>query len=159
MKRLCLMLFALLLVVGGCGQKNTLPAPHELANTVLESLQGGTFRASDADYVENSFAFSEAPTDHALYLGEEFGLEFGIFRFSTNAAARAGAREIHAYLAREEQAVRDLSALYPAAELSARLDRYAGAAVRTKGNTVAYFLLSETDRSAAEQAFARATRG
>ena len=45
-----------------------------------------------------------------------------------------------------------------AAELSARLARYQDASVRVKGNTVAYFLLSETDRTAAEAAFIRAAR-
>ena len=150
---LLVLLFALLLT--GCGAKNEARSPRELSLAVLDTLQEKNFNPCDADYVENSFEFENVPDDYALYLGAEFGVEFGIFSFQGNAEARAAARAIEAYLSREEQAVRDLAALYPAAELSARLERYQGASVRIKGNTVAYFLLSETDRTAAEQVFVR----
>lgn len=158
MRRLVLMLSLLALCLSGCGAQNAVKAPEELGAAVLASLKNGSFTPCDADYVENSFNFEEAPTAHALYFGEEFGMEFGVFAFRDHAVARREALKIEDYLAREEKSVRDLAALYPAAELSARLDRYKEASVRVKGNTVAYFLLSESDRTAAEAAFIRAAR-
>lgn len=158
MKGLLSVICLLALCLSGCGGGRVTKAPEEIAQEVLADLQGAEFTPCDDDYVENSFAFDEAPRDCALYFGNEFGLEFGIFAFQDNATARREAGKIEEYLAREEASVRDLAALYPAAELSARLDRYAGASVRIKGNTVAYFLLSETDRTAAEAAFVRTAR-
>ena len=158
MKKMCLLFALIPLLLTGCGGKAVAKAPDALAKEVLDALPNETFTACDEDYVTNSFDFAETPDAYALYLGEEFGVEFGVFAFRDNATARLEAKKIDEYLAREEQAVRDLAAMYPAAELSARLDRYARASVRIKGNTVAYFLLSETARTAAEAAFIRAAR-
>ena len=158
MKKLLLMISLLALCLTGCGDKAVTRTPEELASAVLDGLNGAAFTRADADYVENSFDFEKTPDAYALYFGEEFGVEFGVFAFTDSATARKEAKRIDDYLAREEQSVRDLAALYPAAELSARLARYQDASVRVKGNTVAYFLLSETDRTAAEAAFTRAAR-
>ena len=158
MKKLFLMIPLLALCLTGCGGKEMTRSPKELADAVLADLNGASFKEADADYVENSFDFEKAPDASALYFGEEFGVEFGVFAFADNESARKEAKRIEEYLAREEQSVRDLAALYPAAELSARLARYKNASVRVKGNTVAYFLLSDTDRTAAEAAFIRAAK-
>ena len=158
MKRFLLIISLLALCLTGCDERSVTQTPDALASAVLASINGAEFTPCDPDYVENSFDFEDFPTAHALYFGNEYGLEFGVFAFEDNGAAHRAAQAVRDYLAREEGAVRDLAALYPAAELSARLARYAHAGVHVAGNTVAYFLLSEADRTAAEAAFATAVK-
>ena len=158
MKRFLWILMVFSLFLTGCGKQATTQTPDALSAAILEHLPDMKFTPCDGDYVENGFDFAEFPTAYALCFGEEFGMEIGVFSFENQGAAWAGAEAVKAYLAREEQAVRDLSALYPANELTARLSRYQSATVHVRGNTVAYFLLPDTARTTAETAFLQAVK-
>lgn len=160
MKRFVLFLLLFTLLFAGCTKREKgAPAADLVADSVIDALHGeARFHAADADYTEMSFDFAPLPTESALYFGEEFGVEIGVFSFESAAAAERGAATIKNYLSREADAVRDLAALYPADELTARLARYAHATVLVEGNTAAYFLLPDTERPLAEEAFLEALK-
>ena len=94
MKRLLLLGLLPVLFLTGCGNKAVLKTHDLLASEVLKSLNGAEFTPCDADYVTNSFEFEKSPTAHALYFGNEFGVEFGVFAFADNATARKEALKI-----------------------------------------------------------------
>jgi hypothetical protein len=157
MRRVIPLLLFLFLLLTGChggGDEEPRVGAEETVRVILTALdEEDEFHPADPDYLENCFAFEAAPTDAAIFFGEEYGIEIGVFFFADAATAKASLPAVREYLATEEQSVRDLAALYPAEELRARLFRYENAVVLQKGRTVAYFLLEEDDRATAERTF------
>lgn len=140
MKKLCL-LFPLLLLLCACAQKPTVTLAKVEA-AALSSYGADDYFLADGDYVTASFPDARHLKHARIYLSKENdGREFGIFELSDSRYISETVGAIRRYLENEEQSVRSLASLYPAAELAARLNRLDRVRIECAGNVISYYLV------------------
>ena len=154
MKRTVLVLFAALLILGGCQKQTTVDTTADvLASAVLHATPEHEFTRADDDFVESGFDAPEALRESAVYFASDAGetCEFGIFCLIDAARAEDMVRAVRRYLEQERAAVESLSALYPGDELEKRLACYRDALVGVSGNIVYYFAMDSDAVQRAQQ--------
>jgi len=156
MKRYFLVLFLFLLLLSGCQMHAEDPICASLGKQISTALPNGAHLAEvDEDFAETTFDFIGKTEDHVLLLDTTDGgtREIGIFKVGDGVSTADVERGIREYLKSEQEALASLSALYPTDDLTERLWRYQNATVLTKGQYVAYFVLSQDDTKTAKDAF------
>ena len=141
MKRLALFLCLLALLFSACTAKGDALSMPEAEARIEKSLSHAV-RADD-DFVVGSVGTPEYLSDSAVYLLEDG--EIGLFTVSDPSHVKEMEERIRTYLATEKGSVEQLAELYPAEELSRRLDRFAHAKIGHQGNLVYYFLADDSE--------------
>ena len=143
MRRICFVMLALLLFLGGC-KGNTPREKVEVMTGVerVQSVLGGKerFAVADEAFVTANFDPDSLAQHTVLFESDGAYGELGIFS-AKDGKAVALEQAVRAYLAREAEAIRSLASLYPADELQARISCYEEAIVGREGEIVYYFAL------------------
>ena len=155
MKKLCWMLMAILLLLGGCKGNEKVGKTEALTGVErVQSVLGGKERFTTADeaFVEANFDAGSLAFHTVLFENDGAYGEIGVFS-AKDGKAVALEEAVRAYLAREAEAIRSLASLYPADELEARLSCYEKAIVGREGQLVYYFALPLEQAQRAFSAF------
>lgn len=145
MKKFCF-LFALLLLFSGCSREKMDLTPEKAAEVVLTEYGERThFVRAEDDFLNTNFGSHDYVRESAVYFDENGdGSEFGFFRLSDEQYSEEMIAAIQAYINSERQSVESLAALYPADDLSNRLQRFDNATVGHMGDLVYYFVTEPT---------------
>ena len=145
MKKICF-LFVLLLTFSGCSRETMDMTPEKAAEVVLTEYGENTnFVRADEDFLTTNFGSRDYVSESAVYFSENGdGNEFGFFRLSDEQYSDEMIAAVEEYINSERQSVQSLAALYPADELSDRLQRFDSATVGHMGDLVYYFITEPT---------------
>ena len=145
MKKICLLLMIVLLC-GGCANRSVDITPEKAAEVVLtEYGENTSFVRAENDFLTTNFGTRDYVRDSAVYFSENGdGSEFGFFRLSDEQYCDEMIAAVQEYINGERQSVSSLSALYPAEDLSRRLQRFDNATVGHMGDLVYYFITEPT---------------
>ena len=145
MKKICF-LFVLLLLFSGCSREKMDLTPEKAAEVVLTEYGENTrFVRAEEDFLTTNFGSNDYVREAAVYFDEDGnGGEFGFFRLSDEQYSAEMITAVREYINSERQSVESLAALYPAEELSNRLQRLDNATVGHKGDLVYYFITEPT---------------
>lgn len=145
MKNICF-LFALLLLFGGCSREKVDITPEKAAEVVLTEYGENTqFVRAEEDFLSTNFGSHDYVSEAAVYFSENGdGSEFGFFRLSNEQYSEEMIAAVQDYINSERQSVESLASLYPADDLTARLQRFDNATVGHMGELVYYFITEPT---------------
>lgn len=155
MKKRCIFLLALLLLLPSC---NRASAIEESLSAAVKRIQNAI--ADDKDFILADEDFTADNIGTPAYLAESavcFGTEgksreFGVFRLSDRTKAGEFKESLRDYLKNEREALSSLADLYPAEELEERLELYENATVGSEGMLVYYFVLDKKETQKALEA-------
>ena len=145
MRKICFLL-AFLLLFCACSREATDITPEKAAETVLSEYGENTaFVRAEEDFLTTNFGARDYVRESAVYFSENGdGSEFGFFRLSDEQYSDEMIAAIQSYIKSERQSVESLAALYPADDLTNRLDRFDNATVGHMGDLVYYFITEPT---------------
>lgn len=145
MKKICF-LFVLLLLFSGCSREKLDLTPEKAAEVVLTEYGENTqFVRAEEDFLTTNFGSHDYVREAAVYFSENGdGSEFGFFRLSDEQYSAEMIAAVQEYINSERQSVESLAALYPADDLSNRLQRFDNATVGHMGDLVYYFITEPT---------------
>ena len=147
MKKFLLLLLVALLLLVSC-KKDSAALTFDAAKDVLDNDPFfASFTRADEDFIATNFGSPAPPKSGTVYFSDAG--EIGIFSLDSADEAHKMRETIKDYLDTERAATVSLSELYPASELSARLDRFDNALVVEEGDFVYYILLDADARSEA----------
>ena len=157
MKRFLLIVCALCLLVTACRREYVQPSIGEMGDALMGAIANRErFTVADEDYTDNNFNIADETEEARVYMDE--GREIGIFYLERDGNMQKAEQGIKAYLEGERSALASLSALYPSKELTEKLQRYQNATILKRGRYICYFILNETEMTAAQMAFGNALR-
>ena len=136
----------IVLLCGGCANRSVDITPEKAAQVVLtEYGENTSFVRAENDFLTTNFGTRDYVRDSAVYFSENGdGSEFGFFRLSDEQYCDEMIAAVQEYINSERQSVSSLSALYPAEDLSRRLQRFDNATVGHMGDLVYYFITEPT---------------
>lgn len=149
------LLLPFLLSLPSCQKGDAAITPIGAAAERVQSVLGGksAFVEADADFIETNLGAPSYLAEGGVFFSEsEKNREFGLFRLNDRTHAEEFKESVRRYLAGEYEALRSLSALYPAEELEERLSLYRDATVGSEGMLVYYFVMSKPDKDKAIEA-------
>ena len=154
MKKICFLLM-LLFLFSGCSREGMDMTPEKAAEMVLTEYGERThFVRAEEDFLTTNFGSHDYVRDAAVYFSEDGdGSEFGFFRLSSEQYSAEMIDAVQAYIDSERQSVRSLAALYPADDLSLRLQRFDNATVGHMGDLVYYFITEKDVATSAVRRF------
>ena len=156
MKKYILLLLIPLLLLSACRASAADTDCATLGARIASNLsQSEELKPVDEDFLESVFDFTAKTEQRVLLLDSTDAAtrEIGIFRATDTVGCADIEKNIRAYLKNEQDSLISLQTLYPSNDLDERLWRYQNATVLTKGNTVAYFVLSDEEAKIAKNAF------
>ena len=155
MKKFILLLLSLFLLLCGCkSEANT--ECRVIGARICASLDDGEdFQNADADFISETLGFTDKTKETVLLLDTNDGgmREIGIFLAEKTGDIKEIEQRIREYLKGESEALTSLLALYPTNDLQERLWRYQNATLVSKGNYIAYFVLSHDEAKTAKALF------
>ncbi len=155
MKKGCIILLALLLLLPSC---NRASAMEQTLSVAVKRIQNAIaddqdFITADADFTADNIGAPEYLEESAVCFGAEGKTrEFGVFRLSDRTKAAEFKESLRTYLQNEREALSSLADLYPAEELEQRLSLYENATVGNEGMLVYYFVLDKKETEKALEA-------
>jgi len=155
MKKGCIILLALLLLLPSCSRTAALEQTLSAAVLRIQNAiaDDEDFIIADADFTADNIGAPAYLEESTVCFGAEGKTrEFGIFRLSDRTKAHEFKDRLRVYLQNEREALSSLADLYPAEELEQRLALYENATVGNEGMLVYYFVLDKKETAKALEA-------
>ena len=145
MKRIGILLLALFSLFPGCKHAQTPgnASIHDMLTHIQNAIGSKEeFTNADEDFIRTNLGSPQYLSEGVVCFDSgSMTREIGIFQLSDRSKAKEFKETLKSYLEREKEALRALSALYPAEELERRLALFENATVGAEGMLVYYFVL------------------
>ncbi|MBQ9099723.1 MAG: hypothetical protein IJY50_09890 [Clostridia bacterium] len=142
MKKICIVLILLSFLLSACARAAHSLRVDDAAKAVLQEFgETEQFQKADEDFITTNFD-TENVTEAAVYFADD-GTEFGFFQLADINEKDTMQASIRAYVNSERESVNSLAALYPAEELTRRLERFDHVNIGVVGDLVYYFISDE----------------